>query len=84
MAGTRLELSSEGGFTEQHSDDSFSSGAEQQINSTEIKRVNTWATLDHPYITRQGEEPPEERDNVRGFGETHGEKIGKLRTKIHA
>ena len=54
MAGTRPELPSEGGFTDQDPDNSYSSGAEQHIDSTEIKTVNTWATLDHPYIMRQG------------------------------
>ena len=41
MADTQLELPSEGGFTDRNPDNSYSSGAEQEINSTEINTVNT-------------------------------------------
>ena len=54
MAGTQLELPSEGGFRYQNPDNSYSSSVEQEINSTEINTVNTRATLSHLYIMRQG------------------------------
>ena len=78
MADTRLELPNEGGFTDQYPDDSYSSGAELQINPIEIKTINPWTTLDHPYIMRQGGATLEEYKNTctLEFEEAYREKTG--------
>ena len=47
-------------------------------NSIKHKDAKSSGNSDHPHTMRQREEPREERDNVRGFGETHGEEIDKL------
>ena len=73
MAGTQLELPSEGGFRDQKSDNSYSSGDEQEINSTEIHTVNTWATLDHSYIMGQGGTILGEYNNTLEFEEVYRE-----------
>ena len=73
MAGTQLELPSEGGFTDQHPDNLYPSGVEQEIHSTEINTVNTWATLDHPYIMRQGGANLGEYSNTLEFEEVYME-----------
>ena len=46
--------------------------------SIKHKDANSSGNFAHPHTMRQGDEPLEERNNVRGFGETHGEKTEKL------